>query len=139
PIARIAARPNTPVRRAPTERAATVGTSAWVSGAGAGTAAAGAAACCGLIAACTEFQVNRGSVNTSSAHTKVTANARIVRRSGITGWSPGRGSKRDAYEAKTQNGAACARGGQPLWMLQRCHGPPRQQATSAQEPPCAPR
>src|SRR5207302_9434992 len=79
PIPRIRTIPNRPVSRWPTERGA-----AWVTGGATmdgETTDSGAG--CGRTAPRRLFQANRGSVNTASAHTNVTAHASTVRRKDI--------------------------------------------------------
>src|SRR5207248_10135317 len=78
PIARINAIPKIPVSRWGIERAAPWGTGGTV-----GRGALFAEGCGARIAPCTEFQAKRGSVNTSKAHTNVTATAATVRRGDI--------------------------------------------------------
>src|SRR6266513_991792 len=89
PMTRIAAMPITPTSRAPRGRGATAGGAGGV-----GTTCAAGSWARGPIAACTEFQANRGTVKTSSAHTNVAEKANRVRRNGMRGEDLTRGEGR---------------------------------------------
>ncbi len=74
--------PKTPVSRCPSDRGAAWGDRVGALGVGVRETLSATTGCCPS-AACAVFQAKRGSVNTASAHTKVTAQASTVRRRDI--------------------------------------------------------
>src|SRR5512144_54410 len=89
PMPRIATMPNNPMSLAGMDRGSAGGATgaaacagAWTVGGGETTPESGRCAP-PPVAACTVFQARRGRVNTTSAHTNVTANANPVRRNDI--------------------------------------------------------
>src|SRR5512144_2922678 len=89
PMPRMARMPNSPTSLAGMDRGSAGGAAgaaacagAWAAGGGTRTPESGRCAP-PPVAACTVFQARRGRVNTTSAHTNVTANANPVRRNDI--------------------------------------------------------